>query len=507
MKFSSVVSILAGTAILTVSGPAQSVGSKKQNVNSAPYPLGNPVIRHMYTADASPHVMPDGRVWMVTSVDSDQGGGYETMHEYHSFSSADLVHWTDHGRIFHIDDIRPADAPATDKYALWAPDMVYRNGQYYLYYPVRILHSDQTNAKGGRVTTAYIGVAVSDSPGHPFKVVNPRMAGTQGIDPAVFVDDDGQPYLYWGSHWAAKLTPNMTELAGKPVKLEVGTDRFMEASWMHKHAGRYYFAYHTKYDWQVKITAANADDPTRARSEIAWSVGDSPLGPFTFGGTLNYELGVNVKNGPRSPAGDFVPWRLTQSNHVGIVEYHGQDYLFYHTSALSSWRQDSFKGEGTWTQRSVCIDKINYGPDGAMLPVQQTIEGVPAVRIDQPKDMILSYSGTGSADGPRVEDFVITPDRSTLTFPQVDLGTGYYYFGVTHEPNAPTFTVEIHLDHADGPLVGTALPACDPATAGYQAVASLRGARGRRDVVFVVKWEGGTPALKLSHFHFFAGAP
>lgn len=70
---------------------------------------------------------------------------------------------------------------------------------------------------------------------------------------------------------------------------------------------------------------------------------------------MNYELGVGVKNGPNLPGYDYVPWRLTQSNHGGIVEYHGQEYLFYHTSALSSWRQDRFQGPGTWTQRSVCI--------------------------------------------------------------------------------------------------------------------------------------------------------
>jgi len=62
--------------------------AQKKNSNTAPYPYGNPVIKHMYTADASPHVMPDGKVWMVTSVDSENGGGYSTMHNYHTFSSA-----------------------------------------------------------------------------------------------------------------------------------------------------------------------------------------------------------------------------------------------------------------------------------------------------------------------------------------------------------------------------------------------------------------------------------
>jgi hypothetical protein len=486
--------------VLTPSATAQSVGTRKVNLNPAPYPLGNPVIRHMYTADAAPHVLPDGRVWMITSVDSDEGGGYETMHRYHAFSSLDLVNWTDHGTILHVDQVRPADAPAVDRYALWAPDFVYRDGKYYLYYPVRILHSDKTNPNGGRVTTSYLGVAVSDHPSRPFKVVVPKMAETKGIDPAVFIDDDGQPYLYWGSHMGARLAANMTELAEQPRRLEVDTDRFMEAAWMHKRDGKYFLSYHTKYDWQIKISAANADDPARKKSELAYSVGTSPLGPFTYGGLLNPELGVGVTEGPRHPtAPQYVPWRFTQSNHGGIVEFHGQDYLFYHSSALSSWKQDRFQAEGTWTQRSVCIDRIDYAADGSPIPVQQTVAGVPAVKISQPAEIKFT-----PAPAP------LTAASQTLTFPGIDLGTGYYYFGATHNPEARGFRIEVRLDRADGPLLGTALPAHDPAAAGYRTETFLRGAKGRHTVVLVIHREAAAAdaaPLALTDLRFFAGAP
>nr|MBP6411251.1 hypothetical protein [Pseudarcicella sp.] len=76
---------------------AQKNPAGKKNTNTKPYPYGNPVIHHMYTADASPRVMPDGKVWMVTSVDDENGGGYSTMHSYHTFSSSDMKSWTDHG--------------------------------------------------------------------------------------------------------------------------------------------------------------------------------------------------------------------------------------------------------------------------------------------------------------------------------------------------------------------------------------------------------------------------
>ncbi|HMP32562.1 MAG TPA: family 43 glycosylhydrolase, partial [Saprospiraceae bacterium] len=262
-------------------------------------------------------------------------------------------------------------------WALWAPDMIHRDGKYYLYYPVWIHHTDSVRANGapGRVVTSYIGVAVSDAPDKHFKVLNPKIEGTSGIDPAVFEDNDGTFYLLWGHQKIAKLKDNMMELDSKPIELDLGTNRFMEAIWLHKKNDKYYISYHTKYG--NKIDKDNPDDPKRDKSEIAYSYAENIFGPYTYGGIVNYELGVNVENGPKLPSKNYVPWRLTQSNHVGIAEYHGQDYLFYHTSALSSWRQDEFKNMGTWTQRSVCIDKLDYSKDGSIIPVNQTLEGVP----------------------------------------------------------------------------------------------------------------------------------
>ncbi|MEL7118286.1 MAG: family 43 glycosylhydrolase, partial [Bacteroidota bacterium] len=166
------------------------------------YPYGNPVITHMYTADAAPHVMPDGRVWMVTSVDHEEGGGYATMHKYHTFSSADLVNWVDHGEVLNVWEVLGSNQePENEDWALWAPDMIYHRGKYYLYFPIRILHTDTLRPNGGRVVTSYIAVAESESPDQKFTVINPKIEGTRGIDPSVFIDDDGEKYLYFGNHW------------------------------------------------------------------------------------------------------------------------------------------------------------------------------------------------------------------------------------------------------------------------------------------------------------------
>ncbi len=493
--------------LLPLAGSLQA--QDKPNLNTDPYPYGNPVIRHMYTADAAPHVMPDGQVWMITSVDHEDGGGYGMMQRYHMFSTPDMVHWTDHGEVLHIDDLSP-DRPENQLWALWAPDMVYRNGWYYLYFPVRILFTDRTRPNGSRYVESYLGVARTKKLGDRFEVVEPRMEGTRGIDPAIFVDDDGTPYLYWGSHMAARLKRDMVHLSSEPVQLEVGTDRFMEAVWMTKRDGKYIISYHTKYDWQLELDPDNVDDPERKKSELAWSVGDSAMGPFTYGGTLNYELGVNVQDGPKYPGEDFVPWRLTQSNHGGIVEFHGKDYLFYHTSALSSWRQDRFKESGTWTQRSVCVDVLKFDDQGRPLPVRQTIEGVDKVAIGQPWAVDLSLkeavlSGPVERRGKRLR---MTGKRNAIRFKDVDLGSGYYYFQLSAKRFSDGTEVEVRLDSDAGRLLGTVI--VDAHSAGANdglAETFLRGASGEHDVFLVVKQPEEESIFAVMDLRFIAGAP
>lgn len=461
------------------------VFAQKKNSNTKSYPYGNPVIKHMYTADASPHVMPDGRMWMVTSVDSEDGGGYPTMHKYHTFSSADMVTWKDHGEVFNIDDVMPKDV-VKQAWALWAPDMIYRNEKYYLYYPIWIHHTDSVrpNGKEGRVVTSYIGVAVSDAPDKHFSVLKPKIEGTSGIDPAVFADDDGSVYLLWGHKKMAKLKDNMMELETKPVELNLGTERFMEAIWMHKRNGKYYISYHTKYG--NKIDKENPDDPSREKSEIAYSFADNINGPYKYGGIVNYELGVSVNNGPKLPGKNYVPWRLTQSNHVGIAEFHGQDYLFYHTSALSSWRQDEFKNMGTWTQRSVCVDKLNYISDGSIIPVQQTMEGVEKVTIKQPYEIEL------------LKNPVALTVNKALNFSNIQLGTGYYYFSVEVKNVTTAFVLQVKTK--EGILLATV-----PVKHNGIMEVGLNYAKGVHDIVISPVENTGTATITKARF--FAGAP
>lgn len=464
--------------------------AQKPNSNTKPYPYNNPVITHMYTADAAPHVMPDGKVWMVTSVDHEDGGGYSTMHKYHTFSSSDMVNWTDHGEVLNIYDVMGADTePKGENWALWAPDMVYYEGKYYLYFPVRIVLG-KDGGEGKRKVNSYIAVAVSDSPDKKFTVINKKIAGTRGIDPSVFIDDDGEKYLYYGSHYGAKLKDNMMELDGDPVKMDVDDERFMEAIWMNKKNGTYFVSYHAHYD--KPIDPANPDDIFRNKSRLDYGVSDHPLGPFEYKGILNYELGVNVNDGPRVEGQNYVPWRLYQSNHGGILEYHGEEYLFYHTSALSSWRQDEFKGPGTWTQRSVCIDKIKYDEEDRIRPVQQTLGGVAKVIVKQPYELNLM-----------VKPKEVNTAVKNLLFENIALGSGYYYAGANFNGVTSSFDVEVRTGAADGKLIGTLKVKKDGITETF-----LRDANGTQDVYLVFKGNTGTgTTTELKSFRFFAGAP
>ena len=162
---------------------------------------GNPLIRHIFTADPSARVFND-RLYVYTSHDEDDADANQHFYmiNWHVFSTNNLTDWVDHGAIFSLDDISWADRQA------WAPDCVEGNGMYYFYYPV-----EQTK----------IGVAVSDVPVGPFvdplgrplidNHNNEAVVGREPVDPAVLIDDDGQAYMYFGCRETkvVKLKNNM----------------------------------------------------------------------------------------------------------------------------------------------------------------------------------------------------------------------------------------------------------------------------------------------------------
>jgi hypothetical protein len=145
---------------------------------------GNPLIPTVYSADPSAHVWPgDDRLWLYCSHDQPGTNTNDTMVSYHVFSSSDLVDWTDYGVVLHLKDVHWAISH------MWAPDCVLWKGTYYLVYCAK--------EKGTGLFRT--GLATGRRPQGPFKDIGFIGGVESGQDPALFVDDDGTPYLFWGS--------------------------------------------------------------------------------------------------------------------------------------------------------------------------------------------------------------------------------------------------------------------------------------------------------------------
>ncbi len=299
----------------------------------------NPIVTHKYSADPNAFVWKD-RLYVMCSHDVDGQKGFD-MKDYVLLSTDDLVNWTDHGDVF------TGGKDVAWCQNLYAPGVALRNGKVYLYFP---------NAGGP------IGVAVADRPEGPYTdplgrhLIGWEMPGCDSawvFDPAAFVDDDGQAYLYFGGNGdvmarAVRLNDDMTSAqfpavtlkASKDGKEATGMPSFFEASYMHKHNGKYYFSY-------------SANFPDRGAS-IDYAIGDSPLGPFEWKGAMLPNFNDNSWN----------------NNHQSIVVFRGRDYILYHSRLLTN-RQ----GHNNCFERSVCIDELKYNDDGTIVPVVPSHEG------------------------------------------------------------------------------------------------------------------------------------
>ncbi len=301
----------------------------------------NPFITSIYTADPSAHVWADGRLYVYPSRDIDPPRGCDLMDQYHVFSTEDMVNWRDEGEI-----LRASQVPWGRKEGgfMWAPDCAYKNGTYYYYFP----HPSDTRWN----ESWKIGVATSSNPVSDFKSAG-YIAGTGGfamIDPAVFIDDDGQPYIYFGGGGkcsGAKLKANMLELDGAAQSM-TGLVDFHEATWVFKRKGVYYLSYADNH-------------PRENRMQYATSL--NPLGPWTSKGVYLDSTGCDT-------------------THGSVVEYKGQWYQFYHNQSLS----------GRGNLRSMCVDKLNFNDDGTIQMLVQTKTGVPSVGpLPAPNPSMVKY--------------------------------------------------------------------------------------------------------------------
>lgn len=293
----------------------------------------NSLIRNMYSADPSARVFGD-RVYVYPSHDilATEGKGrvgWFCMEDYHVFSSANLTEWTDHGVIVSQNKV-PWVRP--ESYSMWAPDCIYRNGKYYFYFP----SAPKDTITYGRGFT--IGVAVADKPEGPYITQPTPIKGIRGIDPNVFIDKDGQAYLYWsqGNIYGAKLKDNMLELDSEPKVLgELPNKGLKEGPFLFERNGIYY------------MTFPHVENKIE---RLEYAIGNNPLGPFTMTGVIMDE----------SPTGCW-------TNHHSIIQLNDQWYLFYHHNDLSPNFDKA---------RSIRADSLFFNADGTIKKVIPTLRGV-----------------------------------------------------------------------------------------------------------------------------------
>lgn len=313
--------------------------------------IGQPLVTDIYTADPSAHVF-NNKIYVYPSHDIETGvtskgeGDKFDMKDFHVLSM-DAVGGavTNHGEVLNVKDVPWASRQ------LWAPDAAEKDGKYYLYFPAK-----------NKDDIFQIGVATSDSPSGPFKAEAEPIKGSFSIDPAVFKDDDGAYYMYFGGIWGgqlqrwasgtyttedkypasnepalspkiARMSDDLLQFAEPPKDVQIidgggvpllGTDsnrRFFEAAWVHKYNGKYYLSY-----------------STGDTHFIAYAIGDTPYGPFTYKGVVLTPV-------------------LGWTSHHSIVEHQGKWYLFYHDSSLSG---------GQTHLRSVKVTELTHNDDGTI---------------------------------------------------------------------------------------------------------------------------------------------
>jgi len=319
--------------------------------------LAEPLVSEIFTADPSAHVFGD-KLYIYPSHDIDAGIPDDDLGSQYAMRDYRVLELSEPGGKVTIGPVAldVDDVPWASK-SMWAPDAAFKDGTYFLYFPAK-----------DKEGIFRIGVATSDNPIGPFKAEPEPIKGSFSMDPAVFTDDDGTSYMYFGGIWGgqlqkwatgkydasigdtdlkqddkpalspkiAKMAPNMKEFAesprdalivdekGKPILGGDHDRRFFEAAWMYKRDGKYYLTY-----------------STGDTHYLAYAIGTSPYGPFTYAG--NFLLPVQG-------------W----TNHHSIVDWKGKTWLFYHDTQLS----------GKNHLRNVKMTELKFNPDGTI----QTID-------------------------------------------------------------------------------------------------------------------------------------
>ncbi len=394
--------------------------------------MANPYLPNWeYIPDGEPRVFGD-RVYIYGSHDKAGSDTFcDKVLKCWSAPVDDLNNWVCHGDIFHVQDDRDHKSDTdwtTEANDLYAPDVVEKDGKYYLYAYIM-------NGRGC--------VAVSDKPEGPFTLVSKYKYNISEeitcngwfIDPGVLVDDDGRTYIYCGferSFMAEVSSDNMYEILDdtciehiipiedRPEDGFIGEETwFFEACSLRKVGDTYYFIY----------------SPKRG-SRLAYATSDKPTGPFKYRGYI-------VDNGVDYPAGN---------DHGSIACINGQWYIFYHRMT-----------NGTIMSRRACVERIEILPDGTIPTVEMTSlgfqESLNPYEIT-PGEIACVLKGGALITEKNVFERVITNIQDGCV-----MGYKYYDFGQDTSSKTMEFAmlvngcgcdcdVHILLDREDGEEIG-----------------------------------------------------
>lgn len=367
----------------------------------------NPIIQSLYTADPAPMVHND-TCYLYTTHDEDiTVKNFYTMNDWQCYSSTDMVNWTYRGSPLSYKTFNWSKGDA------WASQCIFRNDKFYMYVPV-------TQKNGG----AAIGVAVATSPTGPFSDPLGQKLVAYGngydIDPTVFIDDDGQAFLYWGNGtlWYVKLNQDMISYSGDIVTTNPKPSNFQEGPWFYKRDSLYYMVYST------------TPSPNEA---IAYATSLSPTGPWISKGII-----MAADN--------------CYTNHAGIVDFKGKSFFFYHNCALP--------GGGSF-KRSVCLEQFAYKSDGAIPAISPSTAGPDYVGNLNPYDTVQAETiclGSEVEAGECSEGGIMVNSIHAgdyIKVKGVDFGDGAKSFDARVASATEDGTIELHFDSLTGTLVGT----------------------------------------------------
>jgi arabinoxylan arabinofuranohydrolase len=424
----------------------------------------NPLVQTIYTADPAPLIW-NNTVYLFTGHDEDGSTDFN-MRDWRLFTSTDMANWQDRGVVMNLATFSWASSRA------WAGQVIARNNKFYYYVPVQ-------KSSGSMA----IGVAVADNILGPYKdALGKPLVENNEIDPTVYIDDNGQAYLYWGNPglWYAKLNTDMISITGGTVGVQLTTAGFgarrsganaratsyEEGPWIYKRGNLWYLVY-----------AANC-----CSEDIRYSTGPSITGPWTYRGVVMATAGKSF------------------TNHPAVIDFNGGSYFFYHNGALPG---------GSGYTRSVSVEKFSYNSDGTIPTISMSTNGPPMIGTLDPytrqeAETIAFSSGLKTescSEGGMAVSYINNNDY--IKVKGVAFGTGAKALNARVSSATSGGKIEVRIGSTSGTLVGSCTVA---GTGGWQTWATvtcpISGATGTQDLFFKFTGSGSDSLFNFNWWRF-----